>query len=98
METISRFMEAGKDKSQSQICYDIASEIWIRINTLESDGKKPVSKRMGVKMRDRHLIEMKGLKIALRLALGITWMPDEMNVDAFLNAFQQERLARSRGE
>jgi hypothetical protein len=96
MVTVSQFIEDGQEKSQATVCYDIANEIWIRINTLESDSKKPASKRMNKTMRDRYQVELTGLKTALRLALGLTYMHMEVNIDAFLNRFQQERLAASR--
>lgn len=97
-KAINRAMENGKVKSQVDICYDLASEIWMRINTLESDSKLPASRRMKKTERDRKLVEMSGIKLALRLALGVSYMPDYMNIDQFLNAFQQERLAHSRGQ
>lgn len=92
METVRRFIGDGEVQSQEAICYAIANEIWVHISALYEDSKKPVSKRMVAAGRNSHLTEMRGLKVALRLALGITRVPEESNVDAFLNRFQQERL------
>lgn len=96
MLAVYRFISDGKDKSQGTVCYDIANEIWIRINTLEADSKKPVSKRMRKTERERYLTTMTGLKLGLHIALGLSYSYEGSTVDAFLNAFQQERLAESR--
>lgn len=98
METITRFIEDGKEKSQGEVCYDIANEMWIRITTLNNDAQKPQSKRMRKTDRDRHMFELGALKVALRLALGTPRMYGDSNIDAFLNAFQGERLMRAREE
>lgn len=96
MVAISRFIEDGERLEQMEICYKIANEIWIRIATLEKDSRKAASRRFGKREVERQQIEMRGLKIALRFALGVPYSHGEVLIDSFLNQFQQERLAAAR--
>lgn len=78
------------EKTQEEICYDLASEIRAEWNAIKN-GHNGMQRRV---LAEREA-KLKGWKMALMLALGLplgSW--DE--VEEFLETFGAERLAHAR--
>lgn len=80
---------------QAEVCHEIASETRVEINGLWAARNGPVKARPGKRATAAREARIDALKWALGIALGLRPAGRRDGVDAFLEDFRQERLART---